>query len=145
VKVPRGRSDHRKEFHGATYKITPSDRHRHAGDPQVLLWQPPGYEHPQRLGPDVLGPGGPRVLSVSQQIEHGPERSREEEFEQALREDAAALHTFHSTNLLNDRRREGRRYRETDYVQDLLGTAQVPYQTKVWQADVNRPERFLTI
>jgi hypothetical protein len=154
--------DHRNEFHGGVYRITPPDRDRHAGDPlaQVVLNEPPGYtnrqaierwcrawsdEHPQRLGRDVLDPCGPRILPVLQQVEHGPQRSREEEFEQALREDAAALHTFHSLNLLNDRRIEGRRHRPTDFLEDLLGTAKVPYETKRWQADVNRPERFLTI
>jgi hypothetical protein len=146
-------NDHRREWHGATYSISPSDHDRHGGDPlaQVVRNEPPGYtnrqaierwcrawsdEHPQRLGRDVLDPGGPRILPVSQAVPNGPERSREEEFEQALREDAGALHTFHSLNVFNDRRVEGRRHRPTDFVEDLLGSAQVPYDNRGFQRDI---------
>ena len=138
-------TDHKREFHGGVYRITPSDRDRHAGDPQVLAWGAPGYRHPQPLDRDVLDPGGPRVLPVSQQVQHGSERSREEEFEQALRQDAAALHAFHSLNVFNDRRVEGRRYRETDFVEDILGSANIPYNNRGWQRDAVPFDRYQSV
>jgi hypothetical protein len=141
--VARGQYDHRNEIHGATYTITPMDSYRHAGDPMVL--EPPGYQHPQRLGRDVLDPVGPRILPVSQAVPHGVEPSREDEFERAIREGAFYLAQYHARVGWRDRRMYGRRYRPTDNLADLTDTPQRPYDTKRFQADVNRPERFLTI
>jgi hypothetical protein len=72
----------RREWHGATYGIEEWSKGRHDRDPehQIAHREPPGYQHPQHLGPDVLDPGGPRILPVKQRIEHGPHRDREEEF-----------------------------------------------------------------
>lgn len=77
----------RREWHGATHTMVMSEQ-THEGDPLKPHGVPPGYEHPQRLGPDMLDPGGPRIWPVSQEIEHGPERSRRAEFDEAAQEAA---------------------------------------------------------
>jgi hypothetical protein len=108
---------------GPTYEIQASTQ-RHAGDPtqhvvkQIALREPEAYAHPQPLRGDVLWPGGPRVLPVSQQIEHGPEQSRSREFE---RGSAAALAAGYGLLAWKDRRIEGRRYRRTNWLSELSG------------------------
>ena len=84
------------EYHGATHTLVMSVQFK-AADPAHPGYfpphgLPPGYEHPQRLGPDVLDPGGPRILPVTQEIEHGPELSRSAEFQEA-----AELGAYHTT------------------------------------------------
>jgi hypothetical protein len=120
-----------QEVHGPTYQIRPSEQ-RHEGDPtqdivqQIALREPPEYQHPQRLGRDTLDPGGPRVLPVSGAVSHGSKMSRTEAFEQAQRAAAAEMSFAYGLLGWKDRRREGRRFRPTDTVQDMMGP-QEPY------------------
>jgi hypothetical protein len=128
--------DPRNEVHGATYAVTalrPGDD-RHAGDPlQIALREPPGYEHPQPLGPDVLNPGGPRILPVTQEITHGPTESRSAEFQEA-----AELGALHASLGFYDRRFEGRRHRSGH----LYEEPQDPPTRGGWQRDVNTHDRL---
>jgi hypothetical protein len=112
----------RREVHGPTYQMVPSDQH-HAGDPQqqLALREPRGYQRPQSVL-DLIIAGAPRVLAVSQEVGHGPEQSRTGEFEQAI----ADLGALHYALGFRDRRFEGRRYRSTDNIEDLFGP-QKPY------------------
>jgi hypothetical protein len=125
---------------GPMYEIE-SSQQRQTGDPmqqiveQLSLREPPGYEHPQRLGSDVLQPGGPRVLPVSQKIQHGPEQSCSEAFDREAREAAAVLHTAFGMLGWRDRRFEGRRFRPTDLVAELDGP-QEPYPAAPAPADL---------
>ena len=61
---------------------------------------------------DFLEPGGPRILPVSGKVAHGSERSRSEEFDQAVQA-ASELGTWHALLGYRDRRFDGRRYRPT--------------------------------
>jgi hypothetical protein len=91
------------------------------------------------------------MLPVSQKISHGPQPSREGEFthgqddpdiESDLRQGAHDLLKYHAANGFNDRRVEGRRYRPTDFIDDLMGP-QEPYRIEGRQADVD-PRRYFT-
>jgi hypothetical protein len=129
----------RKEWHGGTYGIEVWSDGRHDGEPQqrqLALREPAGYQHPQHMGNDVIDPGGPRILPVSQKVTHRPQQSRQEGFsDAALRSIAVDVHAFHSEMNFRDRRIEGRRYRPTNNVDDLFGP-QEPYDIKGWQRDV---------
>jgi hypothetical protein len=127
----------RREWHGARYGIEDWTEGRHEGDPlqrRLALREPSPYQHPRWLGPVALDPGGPRILPVSQRIEHGEVRSRGGEFDEAAQA-AFELGFLHAALGFRDRRFYGRRYRPTDNVDDLLGP-QRPYDVKGWQADV---------
>jgi hypothetical protein len=116
---------------GPTHRIEAS-KQQHEADPvkqivrQMALRETPGYEHPQRLGSDLLQPGGPRVMPVSQKIQHGPEQSRSEAFELDRQTAAAVLYTAYGLLGWRDRRIEGRRHRPTDLIAELDGP-QEPY------------------
>jgi hypothetical protein len=131
----------------------------HEADPQrqIVLREPIDYLHLEPLGPDVLDPGGPRVLPVSQAVQHGPQESREAEFEQGSRDSfsgppyfledfdeefehdirgiAHDVARFHALTGFNDRRIEGRRHRSIDNVTELLGQ-QRPYPPGLAPADL---------
>jgi hypothetical protein len=114
------------------YSITPlTGEDRHAGD-KTPHGVPPGYEHPMNLSSLIIE-GAPRILPVTQEIEHGPEQSRNAAFAQGTAEEFLVLHCLHTG--FRDRRLEGRRYRGTDNVSDLEGR-QVPYDIAGWQRDV---------
>jgi hypothetical protein len=131
--MPRGEYDARNEIPGPTYELRLSEQ-RQTGDP-TPHGIPSDYAHPQALGRDVLDPGGPRILPVSQKITHGPEQSREEAFDREAREAAAGMVEFFNWLGFRDRRAFGRRYRATDNIEDLDG-AQQPPQRGGWQRDV---------
>jgi hypothetical protein len=124
------------EWHGATYQMVLSDQQQ-AGDPLSPHGVPPGYEHPQPLGPDVLDPGGPRILPVSQEVQHGPELSRSAEFDAAMRE-AAELGAYHASIGFYDRRFEGRRHRAGYLYED----PEPAPPRGGWQRDYNTMERL---
>lgn len=105
----------RKEVTGPTYQMVLSDQRQEA-EPHGV---PPGYEHPLDLRGFIIA-GGPRVLPVSQEIEHGPQPSRSEEFEQAM-QTVANLGALHRAIGFKDRRFYGRRYRPTDDIEELEG------------------------
>jgi hypothetical protein len=102
-----------REVAGPVYRMVRSEGRR-AGDPgrQLAVREPAGYEHPQRLGSDVLEPAGPRILPVTQHVSDGSEVSREEAFDLAVREAAADMAVRHGAvpTVLGwrDRRLEGR-------------------------------------
>jgi len=126
----------RREMMGPTYQMVQSDQHQEGEPGQIALREPPGYEHPQRLSGWLLDPGGPRAWPVSQRVEHGDQQRREEAFQEAvLRGLAAAVSEYHSLVMFRDRRLEGRRYRETNNIDDLLGP-QESNRVQGWQADV---------
>jgi len=126
----------RREMMGPTYEIEQSDQHQEGEPGQMALREPAGYEHPQHLSGWLLDSGGPRVWPVSQRVSYGSEQSREEAFQDAvLRGLAAAVSDYHSQVMFRDRRIEGRRYRRTNNIEDLLGP-QEPHDTKGWQDDV---------
>ena len=152
-----------REWHGPTYTMAPSDQH-HAGDPmrQIALRQPDPYQHPEHLGRDVLDPGGPRILPVSQRIQPGDEPSQEQEFEQGqsalggppwfledfddeFEHDVRGIAHGYSNYVgyfgFNDRRIEGRRHRPIDNVTEILGQ-QRPYPPAPAPADLP-PEAFV--
>jgi hypothetical protein len=124
------------EVLGASYEFVMSEG-RHAGDPiKRPQGVPAAWAHPQRLGPDVLQPGGPRILPVSQEVEHRPEQSREEAFwAWALRQDGATLAEFYGDLGFRDRRVSGRRYRGTENVDELFAP-QESNRVKGWQRDL---------
>jgi hypothetical protein len=130
---------------GPTYQIQASGQ-THDGDPtqhvvrQLALREPPDYARPQPLGSDVLEPGGPRVMPVSQRIEHGPEHSRSREFQ---RGSGAALAVGYGLMGFKDRRIEGRRYRGTNWISELDGP-QESNRVSGWQSEVPFG-RYLTI
>jgi hypothetical protein len=84
----------------------------------------------------VLDPGGPRILPVTQQVQHGPQQSREDEFEQAIREGVADMATYYGTFIFRDRRLEGPRYRQTSNVSELVDGPQQPYPKTPHGADI---------
>lgn len=126
----RSAPDPRREYHGPTYQMV-THLQQQTGDPLKPHGVPPGYEHPQRLGPDVLDPGGPRILPVGQEIQHGPQQSRAAEFDAATQE-AVDLATWHATVGFYDRRFEGRRYRSGHLYEDR----REPPPRGGWQRDV---------
>lgn len=132
--MPRGIPDVRNEYHGGTHQLRRHEQTQR-GDPLKPHGVPPGYEHPQPLGRSVLDPGGPRILPVSQQVQHGPQQSPEEAFEREAREAAAGMHDFYSWIGFKDRRAFGRRYRATNNIEDLDGPQQPPPRGG-WQRDV---------
>jgi hypothetical protein len=113
---PQGGS--RTEWHGSPLRMVMHEP-KQTGVTRSPHGVPPGYEHPLPLGPDVLEPGGPRILPVSQKIEYGPEKSREEEFERAVGAGLNYMASYFGDAIFKDRRLEGRRYRETDTVDEL--------------------------
>jgi hypothetical protein len=157
----------RREVPGPTYQIEPPRPYddRHAGDPmrQIILAEPPVYDHPEPLGPDVLDPGGPRILPVNQSVSYGPQESREAEFAQGQQDPLKGPPYFledfddqfehdirgiaHDRALYDayagfvDRRQEGRRHRPIDNVTELLGQ-QRPYPPAPAPADLPL-DRFL--
>jgi hypothetical protein len=76
---------------------------------------------------------------VSQEITHGPDKSRSAEFDAAMQE-AEYLGAYHHAIGFRDRRYYGRRWRPTDNEDEL--TPQQPYDTKGWQRDVNTIDRL---
>lgn len=122
-------SDISGEYKGGNHKIVMHEQDQ-SGDPLKPHGVPPGYEHPQRLGRDVLDPGGPRIWPVSQAIEHGPQKSRRAEWNEAIQE-AAPPGAFHTGTTFFDRRSEGRRHRSG------CGEPQEPPTRGGWQRDVN--------
>jgi hypothetical protein len=97
---------------GPTYQMRMS-RQIQEGDPvhqivqQLALREPPGYEHPRRLRGDVLQPGGPRIMPVSQKVSHGADISREAAFDKEAAIEAAALAQLYGLMGWKDRRVEG--------------------------------------
>ena len=73
----------------------------------------------------IIG-GAPQALPVTQRVEHGPDQSRAEAFEREAAADLAAYHGFYNWH---DRRAEGRRYRNTNWVDELHGP-QEPYPVR---------------
>jgi hypothetical protein len=130
--------DVRREWHGGTHQLVMHEQ-THEGDPLKPHDVPPGYEHPQPLGPDVLDPGGARILPVSQDVQHGPERSRSAEFG-AARQEVANLAAWHASINFFDRRYEGRRHRSGH----LYEEPREPPTRGGWQHDVpfHRYETF---
>jgi hypothetical protein len=124
-------NDVSREYHGATHNMVMSEQTQ-SGDltPHGV---PPQYAHPQRLGRDVLDPGGPRILPVSQEIEHGPEQSRSAEFQEA-----AELGALHASLGFYDRRFEGRRHRSGH----MYEPRQEAPTRGGWQRDVNTLDRL---
>jgi hypothetical protein len=129
------------EYVGGAYEMVMHEQ-RQEGDVLKPHGVPPACVHPQPLGRDVLDPGGPRVLPVSQRAEHGSQLSRQEEFERGLRQDGATMAWSYGELGFHDRRIDGRRYRGTNS-DELLGP-QRPYKTKGWQADIPL-EKYWTI
>jgi hypothetical protein len=119
----------RREVPGPTYRMATSDQ-RQEGDPvrQLALREPSGYEHPERLGSDVVEPGGPRILPVSQDVPQGQKMSRNTESERA----AAELGALHHALGFRDRRFG---YRPTDNVAELDGP-QEPYPAALAPAEL---------
>jgi hypothetical protein len=132
VRTMRGR----QEYNGATYEMVMHEQ-RQSGDPLSAHGLPPGYEHPQHLGPDVLDPGGPRILPVSQEIFHGLRESRGAEFAAAAQQ-AYETGALHATLGYYDRRFEGRRHRSGYRYEER----REPPPRGGWQRDVNTPERL---
>jgi hypothetical protein len=137
---PGGRSDDyftRREVHGPAYSMVISDQ-RQEGDPeqQLALREPPRYRRPMSVM-DLVVAGAPRVLPVSQNLTHGPERDRDEEFWQGMQA-AADLGHFHSAIGFHDRRWEGRRHRSGYMYEE----PQQPPQRGGLQADIPF-ERYL--
>ena len=111
-----------------------SDQHQ-SGDALKPHGVPPGYEHPHPLGSDVLDPGGPRILPVTQETTHGSEQNREAaEFDRAVREGIADLAAQHAALGFFDRRFEGRRHRAA-----AIYEHQQPYDIKGWQTRREHP------
>jgi hypothetical protein len=139
----------RREVPGATYQIDPPrpDDDRHAGDPMRRPHGVPSeYDRPSMV--DLL-PAGPRALPLTQDIEAGPDESREEEFWRGIQQ-AADLGTMHRITglgpdtglrpwVFRDRRVSGRRHRPTFNGDDEAG---IPYRPATAPADIP-PERFL--
>jgi hypothetical protein len=135
-KAKKPESAARHEVHGAVYAVTPlSGEDRHAGDP-TPHGVPPEYAHPLDLASLIIE-GAPRALPVTQEIEHGQQRSRAEEFDDAAIE-AAELGAWHATLGYYDRRYEGRRHRSGFRYQ----APQEPPTRGGWQRDVNTHERL---
>jgi hypothetical protein len=102
----------RSEMHGPTYRLEMSEQ-RQEGDPQqIALREPSPYEHPEKLGTDVLEPGGPRVLPVSQMATHGPQLGRSDAF---VMDDPVDLALLYTAIGWKDRRVEKRRYSYTNW------------------------------
>ncbi len=112
-------------WHGPTYQMV-THHQTQEGDAAKPHGVPPGYEHPEPLGGDLLDPGGPRILPVTQQVQHGPDQSRAEAFD---REAAAGMAEFYGVLGFKDRRAFGRRHRATDDIRDLDGP-QEPYEVR---------------
>jgi hypothetical protein len=116
-----------REVHGPTYQIQPSEQ-RQEGDPlhgiiqQIVLPEPPEYQHPRPLGRDVG-------------------MSREEAFEQAQRAAAAETAFLYGLSGFKDRRYEGRRFRGTDWITELDGP-QESNRVSGWQRDED-PSKYL--
>jgi hypothetical protein len=73
----------RKEVHGPSYQMVPSDQVQ-KGDPQRHPHGvPPEYDRPSMV--DIIA-GAPRALPISQRIQHGSDESRVEAFQQDLDE-----------------------------------------------------------
>ena len=131
--------DPRHETHGATYEMV-THLQQQTGDPLKPHGLPPGYEHPQPLGPDVLDLGGPRIWPVTQEITHGPKQGRREEFDAATQE-AVDLAASHAVLGFYDRRYEGRRHRGGH----LYEEPQDPPTRGGWQRDTNTLDRLTSI
>jgi hypothetical protein len=114
----------RREVMGPAYELVMSNQ-RQAGEPQqIALREPDPYRHPRPLSGWVLDPGGPRIMPASQEIAHGDERNREEEFDQAVQQ-AAELGALHAVLGFRDRRFYPK-----------------PARVGGWQADVNTPDKL---
>jgi hypothetical protein len=84
----------RRERHGPSYHIVPSERDPAEDGTSAPHGVPDGYEHPLNLrGLNIEG--APRALPVSQQLQDGPERNRDEVSEAAARQAAADLAAYH--------------------------------------------------
>lgn len=132
----------RREYHGATYAVTPlTGKDRHSGD-RTPHGVPPEYAHPMDLT-SLIVEDAPRALPVTQEIQHGPEQSRSTEFargsaddeEHIMRHAALLVHAYYATVGFKDRRIEGRRFRQTNNVEEMDGPQQ-PYDIAGWQRDI---------
>jgi len=128
----------RREVHGPSYEVVESEG-RHQGEPRPH-GVPPDYDRPSLI--DLL-PAAPRALSVSQDVERGPQEDRDDAFWLGVEQagDLGELHAFAGLGpevglrpwVFRDRRIAGRRHRPTFDGDD---EASIPYDTKGWQADL---------
>jgi hypothetical protein len=95
----------RQEFHGARYKLDMSDVDQREDPAWLLAW------------------GAPETLPVGQEIQHGPERSRSDEFLVGTRDAVDSSDASWWRDLFAGRR--SRRYRPTFFGDD---GADIPYR-----------------
>ena len=139
----RGEYDVRREWHGPSYDMLMSATDQR-GDPAHPARWPHGV--PSGLRPSLIDmlPVAARVLPVTQEVPHGEERSREEEFDLGVAQSSDLGRAHRQWGLApvgtapwhyQDRRVSGRRYRPTDNEMEKDGPQEAPPRGG-WQADI---------